>query len=95
MEGCEYGKAEDPGNLQFDWLEVQLNMYRERGMQVSSSTTDNIQSRPNNIIGLDVWPYPSNPGQLLPRMCMLLQFPPILQIPHTSQYYQYGELALR
>ena len=32
--GCEYTDAEDPGNLEFDWLEVQLDRYRDRGMQV-------------------------------------------------------------
>ncbi|GBE79453.1 Endopolyphosphatase [Sparassis crispa] len=32
--GCEYTDPEDPGNLQFDWLEVQLDIFRRRGMQV-------------------------------------------------------------
>jgi len=32
--GCEYSEPNDPGNLQFDWLEVQLNIYRKRGIQV-------------------------------------------------------------
>ncbi|KAH9938626.1 uncharacterized protein B0H18DRAFT_1081217 [Fomitopsis serialis] len=32
--GCEDGDPEDPGNLQFDWLEVQLDRFRRRGMQV-------------------------------------------------------------
>ncbi|KAH9843836.1 uncharacterized protein C8Q71DRAFT_793476 [Rhodofomes roseus] len=32
--GCEDGDPEDPGNLQFDWLEVQLDRFRSRGMQV-------------------------------------------------------------
>jgi len=32
--GCEYREPEDPGNLQFDWLEVQLEIFRQRGMQV-------------------------------------------------------------
>jgi len=34
ISGCPYNEPNDPGNLQFDWLEVQLNMYRSRGMQV-------------------------------------------------------------
>ncbi|KAF9009052.1 Metallo-dependent phosphatase-like protein [Cyathus striatus] len=34
ISGCPYLDRDDPGNLQFDWLEVQLKMYRERGMQV-------------------------------------------------------------
>jgi hypothetical protein len=32
--GCEFREPDDPGNLQFDWLEVQLKMFRQRGMQV-------------------------------------------------------------
>lgn len=32
--GCEQGDPEDPGNLQFDWLAVQLARFRSRGMQV-------------------------------------------------------------
>ncbi|TFK43522.1 endopolyphosphatase [Crucibulum laeve] len=34
VSGCPYVDREDPGNLQFDWLEVQLKMYRQRNMQV-------------------------------------------------------------
>jgi len=34
VSGCAYKEPNDPGNLQFDWLEVQLDMYRKRGMQV-------------------------------------------------------------
>jgi len=32
--GCEYREPDDPGNLQLDWLEVQLRTFRQRGMQV-------------------------------------------------------------
>jgi len=32
--GCNYNEPDDPGNLQFDWLEVQLKIFRDRGMQV-------------------------------------------------------------
>jgi len=32
--GCEHYEPDDPGNLQFDWLEVQLKMFRKRGVQV-------------------------------------------------------------
>ncbi|CAL1700593.1 unnamed protein product [Somion occarium] len=32
--GCEVNDPQDPGNLQFDWLEVQLQTFRSRGMQV-------------------------------------------------------------
>ncbi|KAI0003083.1 endopolyphosphatase [Russula compacta] len=32
--GCEHRDPDDPGNLQFDWLEVQLKLFRRRGIQV-------------------------------------------------------------
>ncbi|KAI0068865.1 endopolyphosphatase [Artomyces pyxidatus] len=32
--GCEWPDREDPGNLQFDWLDVQLDLFRSRGMKV-------------------------------------------------------------
>ncbi|KAI0750846.1 Metallo-dependent phosphatase-like protein [Daedaleopsis nitida] len=32
--GCERSDPEDPGNLEFDWLEVQLQSFRDRKMQV-------------------------------------------------------------
>jgi hypothetical protein len=32
--GCEYKDRDDPGNLEFDWLEVQLKYFRARDMQV-------------------------------------------------------------
>ncbi|KAG1768189.1 hypothetical protein EDD22DRAFT_844217 [Suillus occidentalis] len=34
VRGCLVGDTSDPGNLQFDWLEVQLEMFRARQMQV-------------------------------------------------------------
>ncbi|KAI0759898.1 Metallo-dependent phosphatase-like protein [Irpex lacteus] len=34
VAGCDPKDREDPGNLQFDWLEVQLSQFRRRGMQV-------------------------------------------------------------
>ena len=33
--GCEFKDRDDPGNLELDWLEVQLKLFRERGMHVS------------------------------------------------------------
>lgn len=35
--GCEYTQHNDPGNLQLDWLEVQLGIFRERGVGVSGA----------------------------------------------------------
>ncbi|KZT24494.1 Endopolyphosphatase [Neolentinus lepideus HHB14362 ss-1] len=32
--GCEFKERDDPGNLQLDWLEVQLEMYRQRGIKL-------------------------------------------------------------
>ena len=37
--GCGFKDPEDPGNLQLDWLEVQLKSYRQRDMQVSRPTS--------------------------------------------------------
>ena len=34
VDGCPYNKPEDPGNVEFDWLEMRLGNYRDRGMQV-------------------------------------------------------------
>ncbi|KAF9259533.1 endopolyphosphatase [Marasmius fiardii PR-910] len=34
VNGCPYSEPNDPGNLQLDWLEVQLGLFRERGLQV-------------------------------------------------------------
>ncbi|KAL9712723.1 Endopolyphosphatase [Leucoagaricus gongylophorus] len=34
VNGCPYHDRKDAGNLELDWLEVQLKMYRDRSMQV-------------------------------------------------------------
>jgi len=34
VNGCPYRDRKDAGNLELDWLEVQLKMYRDRKMQV-------------------------------------------------------------
>jgi len=34
VSGCLFKERNDPGNLQVDWLEVQLDMYRKGGLQV-------------------------------------------------------------
>jgi hypothetical protein len=34
VDGCKDG-SDEPGALEFDWLEVQLDSFRDRGMQVS------------------------------------------------------------
>ncbi|KAG7096940.1 hypothetical protein E1B28_004338 [Marasmius oreades] len=34
VNGCPFNELSDPGNLQLDWLEVQLKMFRERGLRV-------------------------------------------------------------
>lgn len=36
VSGCSFKEPDDPGNLEIDWMEVQLEMYRNRGMQVRS-----------------------------------------------------------
>ena len=66
--GCEYREPDDPGNLQFDWLEVQLKMFRQREMQVPCAI---ISSNPFSTVfaGLDNWARTTVAGELLPRMC--------------------------
>ncbi|KAF8529018.1 hypothetical protein BU17DRAFT_73241 [Hysterangium stoloniferum] len=34
VEGCTWKDTSDPGNLEFDWMEVQLGLFRDRGMKV-------------------------------------------------------------
>lgn len=34
VSGCEYRQTNDPGNLQFDWLDVQLAIFRDKGVKV-------------------------------------------------------------
>ena len=36
--GCGHSDPQDPGNLEFDWLEVQLQSFRDRKMQVRFRT---------------------------------------------------------
>lgn len=37
MGGCEYKQHNDPGNLQLDWLDVQLGVFRDKGIKVSAA----------------------------------------------------------
>jgi hypothetical protein len=66
--GCEYREPDDPGNLEFDWLEVQLKSFRQRGMQVLCMI---ISSRPflTVLTGLDDWARTTVSKELLSRMC--------------------------
>ena len=34
VEGCKRNDAEDPGTLEFEWVEAQLDRFRGRNMQV-------------------------------------------------------------
>lgn len=34
VQGCKRSDAKDPGNLEFEWLEAQLDGFRGRNMQV-------------------------------------------------------------
>jgi len=57
VSGCPYKDRNDPGNLQFDWLEVQLDTYRKEGLQVRMMTLSVINNDPDesDIKGLDNW----------------------------------------
>ncbi|KAH8830912.1 endopolyphosphatase [Flagelloscypha sp. PMI_526] len=49
VEGCPYLDPLDPGNLELDWLDVQLELYRSRGMKVY--LTGHVPPSPGNY-----WP---------------------------------------
>jgi hypothetical protein len=53
VSGCPYKDRNDPGNLQFDWLEVQLDMYRKEGLQVRMLTFSVINNDPD--VDIEVW----------------------------------------
>lgn len=36
VRGCEYKDPDDAGNLEFDWLDVQLSTFRSRNMKVGN-----------------------------------------------------------
>lgn len=72
--GCEYREPDDPGNLQLDWLEVQLRTFRQRGMQVPCTTTlSGICSEP--YFNQKVWltgHVPPSPGNYFPECVSIL-----------------------
>lgn len=66
--GCSYNEPNDPGNLQFTWLEDQLISYRERQMQVRSKVNSLTLYHSKMIfIGMDN--RSCSTLKLLPRMC--------------------------
>lgn len=46
--GCRFTDLDDPGNLQLDWLEVQLKTFRQRDMQVRLNL-GHLWRRPTNL----------------------------------------------
>lgn len=54
VSGCPYKERNDPGNLELDWLEVQLEMYRKRGMQVITTVFVKFNGL-DYVIHLKVW----------------------------------------
>jgi len=54
VSGCPYKNRNDPGNLQFDWLEVQLDTYRKEGLQVRMMTFSVINNDPDEF-DIKVW----------------------------------------
>lgn len=66
--GCSHTEPNDPGNLQFTWLEDQLKSYREREMQVCPEVHSLTLYRSKIIfIGMDN--RSCSTLKLLPRMC--------------------------
>jgi len=52
VNGCPYRDREDAGNLELDWLEVQLKMYRDRNMQVCFLKLDWIEHVESSLAGV-------------------------------------------
>lgn len=44
--GCVRSDAQDPGNMELDWLEDQLKMFRDRSLQVSLCRLERANMRP-------------------------------------------------
>jgi len=94
--GCEYHEPDDPGNLEFDWLEVQLKLFRQQGMQVYYMV---ILFSPflTSLAGLDKWACITISKKLLSRMC---QYPCNIVYKYNlivfyEKYIRYVELSLR
>ena len=67
--GCEHSEPQDPGNLQFDWLDVQLEMFRSRKMQVRlPPASDWLATKLTSPIGLADGTCPSVVSKLLSGM---------------------------
>ncbi|TFK75900.1 endopolyphosphatase [Pluteus cervinus] len=46
--GCLFKEPDDPGNLQFDWLGVQLKSYRNRGLHIDNQKLGHVPPSPGN-----------------------------------------------
>lgn len=77
VDGCSFGSSE-PGALEMDWLEVQLEIYRSRGMQVcfflfmyknEFELTCGV-----GIIGLVEWTCAAERWKLFSRLCSFVPF---------------------
>jgi endopolyphosphatase len=95
VRGCEWGDIQDAGNLEFDWLDVQLGLFRDRGMYVSNFCRTGLSNRCLYCLQVYLTGHvPPSPGNYFPECvrnrcsipCSDLNFP---------QYVRYTELALR
>lgn len=55
VSGCLFKERNDPGNLQLDWLEVQLDMYRKGGLQVRMLCVSLINDADHCRTDIKVW----------------------------------------
>ncbi|KAF9057569.1 hypothetical protein BJ165DRAFT_1397817 [Panaeolus papilionaceus] len=86
VAGCPYNDRNDPGNLELDWMEVQLDMYRSRGMQVWISGENHFSAQP--------WDRVSRTWLILDWVCAG-HVPPSPGNYFPECYVRYAELALR
>jgi hypothetical protein len=68
VDGCKDG-SDEPGALEFDWLEVQLDSFRERGMQACTRNMLRVvMSKPRALSGLAHWSRTASSGLVLRQL---------------------------
>jgi hypothetical protein len=83
--GCELHVENDPGNLQFDWLDVQLRRFRDKGMQVI--LLGHVPPTPGNY-------FPDCVSNFILLYFRLSEFNWALTLP-LFQHFRYGQTAIR
>ncbi|KAJ7700104.1 hypothetical protein B0H17DRAFT_279239 [Mycena rosella] len=89
--GCEFKDRDDAGNLQFDWLEVQLKGFRARGMQVWISGPCRDYCANQCRLSKRVGHVPPSPGNYFPE-CYVRYVELALRFQDTILGHLYGHM---